>query len=146
MRRAPADDGSRATGPWFSPLSCSRQSRSPACLLQSSPRTIRIVQPDIVGLKNVAPSLSIPMGTDEASRDVLSRLLYGGRLVANGSALCDSGERHRRHRLRSISWVFDGIGATIIERMLDALLSIPRLLLLIAIFAAWRECHNCASS
>src|SRR6188474_571909 len=37
-------------------------------------------QPNIVTLKNAAPSLAHLMGTDGASRDILSRLLHGGRL------------------------------------------------------------------
>ncbi|HEU4641633.1 MAG TPA: hypothetical protein VFS44_04195, partial [Gemmatimonadaceae bacterium] len=37
-------------------------------------------QPDIVALKNLAPSLAHPFGTDFASRDVLSRVLYGARV------------------------------------------------------------------
>jgi len=37
-------------------------------------------QPDVVGLKERAPSLAHPFGTDNFSRDVLSRLLYGARV------------------------------------------------------------------
>jgi ABC-type dipeptide/oligopeptide/nickel transport systems, permease components len=37
-------------------------------------------QPDIIGLQSVAPSLQHPFGTDPFSRDVLSRVIYGGRL------------------------------------------------------------------
>src|SRR5687768_1608735 len=39
-----------------------------------------IAQPAILELQNKAPSLSHPLGTDGFSRDVLSRLMYGGRL------------------------------------------------------------------
>src|SRR2546423_15514727 len=37
-------------------------------------------QPDIIRGKNLAPSALHPFGTDRYSRDVLSRVLYGGRL------------------------------------------------------------------
>ena len=37
-------------------------------------------QPDIVGLKNAAPSLAHPFGTDQYSRDVLSRIIFGARV------------------------------------------------------------------
>src|SRR5215211_1660794 len=37
-------------------------------------------QPDIVRLRYAAPSFAHLMGTDSASRDILSRLLHGGRL------------------------------------------------------------------
>ena len=39
-----------------------------------------IAQPDIVGLKNIAPTLAHPFGTDELSRDVLSRVIHGARV------------------------------------------------------------------
>ena len=37
-------------------------------------------QPDIVALKNMAPTFAHPFGTDEASRDVLSRVIWGSRV------------------------------------------------------------------
>ena len=37
-------------------------------------------QPDIVELKNLAPSLAHPFGTDEYSRDVLSRIICGSQV------------------------------------------------------------------
>src|SRR5688500_14173416 len=38
------------------------------------------VQPDIIGLRSQAPTAAHPFGTDPFSRDVLSRVLYGGRV------------------------------------------------------------------
>jgi ABC-type dipeptide/oligopeptide/nickel transport system permease subunit len=39
-----------------------------------------IVQTDVVGMKNRPPSWEHLMGTDQYSRDVLSRVFYGARI------------------------------------------------------------------
>src|SRR5688500_19292964 len=38
------------------------------------------VQPDIIGLRSQGPTAAHPFGTAPFSRDVLSRVLYGGRV------------------------------------------------------------------
>jgi peptide/nickel transport system permease protein len=96
-------------------------------------------QPDIIGLQSVAPSLQHPFGTDPFSRDVLSRVIYGGRLSLTVALFATLVSVTLGTLYGAIAGYTDGIGATILQRILDALLSIPRLLLLIAIFAAWRD-------
>lgn len=96
-------------------------------------------QPDIIGLQSVAPSLQHPFGTDPFSRDVLSRVIYGGRLSLTVALFATLVSVTFGTAYGAIAGYSDGIGATILQRILDALLSIPRLLLLIAIFAAWRD-------
>ena len=54
-------------------------------------------QVDIIGQRNLAPSFDHPFGTDFASRDVFSRVLFGSRItlvVAALAALVDGGRRH----------------------------------------------------
>jgi peptide/nickel transport system permease protein len=96
-------------------------------------------QPDIIGLQSVAPSLQHPFGTDPFSRDVLSRVIYGGRLSLTVAIFATLVSVTLGTLYGAIAGYSNGIGATILHRILDALLSIPRLLLLIAIFAAWRD-------
>jgi peptide/nickel transport system permease protein len=98
-----------------------------------------IVQHGIVDLKNVAPSAAFPMGTDAASRDVLSRLLYGGRLSLTVALFATLVSVTVGTAYGAVAGYSSGVTATIMERLLDTMLSIPRLLLLIAIFAAWRD-------
>jgi len=94
-------------------------------------------QIDIVGMKNQPPSWSHPFGTDRFSRDVLSRALFGARIsltVATLAVLVSA----------IIGTLYGLIAATagravdaILMRLLDAMLAIPRVLLLIAILALW---------
>jgi peptide/nickel transport system permease protein len=96
-------------------------------------------QPDIVGLQSVGPSALHPMGTDPFSRDVLSRLLYGGRLSLTVAVFATLVSVTLGTAYGAVAGYMEGFGASVLERILDSLLAIPRLLLLIAVFAAWRE-------
>jgi peptide/nickel transport system permease protein len=94
-------------------------------------------QLDIVRLQNQAPSFAHPMGTDPFSRDVLSRLLYGTRIsLAIGLGAV------------TLSICFGiAVGATagmvggwvdaVLMRLVDAALSVPRVLILILVVSLW---------
>lgn len=96
-------------------------------------------QPDIIELKSKPPSLAHPLGTDPLSRDVLSRLLYGGRLSLSVAVFATLVSVTLGTAYGAAAGYSRGLAGATLERVLDALLSIPRLLLLIAIFAAWRD-------
>ncbi len=96
-------------------------------------------QPDIIGLQSRPPSLSHPLGTDPYSRDVLSRLIYGGRLSLCVALVATFVSITLGTAYGAAAGYARGLTSSVLERVLDALLSIPRLLLLIAIFAAWRD-------
>ena len=94
-------------------------------------------QPDIVGMKDLPPSAAHPFGTDSYSRDVLSRVLYGARLSLIIGFLATVVSLTLGVAFGAIAGYAGGIVDTIMMRLLDALLAIPRLLLLVAILAAW---------
>lgn len=96
-------------------------------------------QLDIIGLRGQAPSALHPFGTDFYSRDVLSRVLYGGRLSLSIALVATLVSVTLGTAYGAIAGFAGGIVETVMMRILDALLSIPRLLLLIAIFAAWQH-------
>lgn len=96
-----------------------------------------IAQPDIVGLKNLAPSLAHPFGTDPYSRDVLSRVIYGARLSLGIGFLATIISATFGVAYGAISGLAGGWLDSLMMRVLDALMAIPRLLLLVAIFASW---------
>jgi peptide/nickel transport system permease protein len=94
-------------------------------------------QIDIVGMKNHAPSLAHPLGTDRFSRDILSRVLYGARISLAVATLAVLVSAIIGTLYGLTAAVAGGITDTVLMRMLDAMLSIPRVLLLIAILALW---------
>ncbi|MFN2602691.1 MAG: ABC transporter permease [Gemmatimonadaceae bacterium] len=98
-------------------------------------------QPDIIRGKYQPPSALHPFGTDGYSRDVLSRVLYGGRLSLSVALVATLVSITLGTAYGAVAGYAGGIVESVMMRILDALLSIPRLLLLIAIFAVWRDLH-----
>lgn len=98
-----------------------------------------IAQPDIVGLKGLPPSLAHPFGTDPYSRDVLSRVVYGARLSLGIGLLATVISATLGVAYGAASGLAGGIVDTVMMRILDALMAIPRLLLLIALLAGWQS-------
>jgi peptide/nickel transport system permease protein len=94
-------------------------------------------QLDIVGLRNQAPSAAHPLGTDPYSRDVLSRMLYGTRVSLSIAALA--------MLLSMLIGTAYGLTAALagrftdaaLMRVVDALLAIPRIVLLLGVVALW---------
>jgi peptide/nickel transport system permease protein len=94
---------------------------------------------DPVQLKNKPPSADFPFGTDYLSRDVFSRVLYGGRLSLSVALVATLVSITLGTAYGAVAGYAGGILESVMMRILDTLLSIPRLLLLIAIFATWKE-------
>jgi len=94
-------------------------------------------QPDIVGLKSLPPSLAHPFGTDPYSREVLSRVLYGARLSLTIGILATFVSLTVGVAYGSVAGYLGGLVDGVMMRVLDALLSIPRLLLLLGVLVAW---------
>jgi peptide/nickel transport system permease protein len=95
------------------------------------------VQPDIVGLKNAAPSLMHPFGTDEYSRDVLSRVICGSRVSLSIAFLSVLITVTVGTAYGAVAGFFGGMLDSFLMRVVDALLAIPRVLLLIAVATLW---------
>ena len=90
-------------------------------------------------MKNSPPSLEHPMGTDGSSRDVMSRFLYGGRVSLGVALFATLVSVTLGTAYGAAAGYTTGIASTVLERILDVLLAIPRVLLLIVIFALWRD-------
>jgi peptide/nickel transport system permease protein len=94
-------------------------------------------QVDIVAMKNQAPSIAHWFGTDRFSRDVLTRVLYGARVSLSVATLAMLMSAVIGTLYGLVAATAGGATDTILMRLLDAMLSIPRVLLLIAILALW---------
>jgi peptide/nickel transport system permease protein len=96
-------------------------------------------QPDIVFGKNLPPSFAHPFGTDPYSRDVLSRVIYGARLSLMIGVLATIVSLTFGVAYGAIAGYAGGVLDAIMMRVLDAFLSIPRLLLLLGVLVAWPQ-------
>ncbi|MEX2178619.1 MAG: ABC transporter permease [Gemmatimonadaceae bacterium] len=94
-------------------------------------------QLDIVALKSQAPTAAHPFGTDRFSRDVLTRVLYGTRvsLTIAMFAVLISAVVGTLYGL--VAATMGSVVDALMMRLLDAVLSIPRVLLLLAVLAIW---------
>jgi peptide/nickel transport system permease protein len=94
-------------------------------------------QLDIVALKRQPPSVAHPFGTDQSSRDVLSRVLYGGRLSLTIALLAVALSATISTTYGALSGFYGAWVDAVMMRVLDALLSIPRVLLVVAAAVLW---------
>lgn len=93
--------------------------------------------PDIVALKNLPPSFAHLLGTDFASRDVFSRLLYGGRVSLSIALLAILLSATVGTVYGAVAAYYGGRVDAIMMRLIDAALSVPRILLLITFLVLW---------
>ena len=82
------------------------------------------------------PSLEHPMGTDNFGRDILSRVIYGGRVSLLVSLLAIAISTVVGGCLGAIAAYVGGKFENVVMRCLDVLMAIPALLLAISISAA----------
>jgi peptide/nickel transport system permease protein len=94
-------------------------------------------QLDIVHLKNAPPSAAHPLGTDAFSRDLLSRVVNGARISLGISALAVALSITLGTAYGLIAGYTGGMLDATMMRVLDGFLSIPRVLLLIALVTVW---------
>lgn len=92
-------------------------------------------QLDIVGLKGQAPSFAHPFGTDVMSRDLLSRVIHGARTSLTVALLAVILSTTIGLAVGLVAGYAGGIIDAILMRTLDALLAIPRVLLLIVLLS-----------
>jgi peptide/nickel transport system permease protein len=94
-------------------------------------------QLDIVAMKNHPPTLTHPFGTDRFSRDELTRVLYGARVSLSVATLAVVVSAIVGTLYGLVAAMVGGVADAVLMRLLDAMLSIPRVLLLIAVLALW---------
>ena len=94
-------------------------------------------QLDIAHLQSKPPSAAHPFGTDPYSRDVLSRLIYGARVslaVGLGSVVL---AMSIGVVIGIVAGYVGGAVDAVLMRLVDAAISVPRLLVLILVGSLW---------
>ena len=94
-------------------------------------------QLDITNLKNARPSAAHWFGTDAASRDVLSRVLFGARVSLGVAVLAVAVSVTLGTLYGAVAGFVGGRVDALMMRLVDTLLSLPRVLVLIAVLALW---------
>ncbi len=82
-----------------------------------------------------APSLAHPLGTDDLRRDILARILHGGRTTIRVGVLSISGAVLVGLALGLVAGYYGGRVDNIISRVIDVLLTLPGILLAIVVVA-----------
>jgi peptide/nickel transport system permease protein len=97
--------------------------------------------PEISDLKNKlqSPSLQHPFGTDALGRDMLTRILYGGRISLLVGLMVVSITLSIGVPVGAIAGYFGGWIDNLLMRIIDATLALPSLLVLILLGAILRE-------
>jgi peptide/nickel transport system permease protein len=85
------------------------------------------------------PSWQHPMGTDALGRDMLTRILYGGRISMTVGLMVVTITLSIGVTMGAISGYFGGWIDNVLMRITDAALTLPSLLVLILLSAALRE-------
>jgi peptide/nickel transport system permease protein len=93
--------------------------------------------PSAIDIKNilVGPSLAHPLGTDDHGRDVLSRMLWGGRVSLEVGFVAVGIATFIGIILGSLAGYYGGWLDSIIMRCVDIMLSIPTIFLVLAVIA-----------
>ena len=92
-----------------------------------------------IGVRLNAPSWEHPMGTDALGRDLLTRLLYGGRISLSVGVMVVIIALVIGIPVGAVAGFFGGWVDDLLMRLTDAALSLPALLVLILMSAFLRE-------
>src|SRR4051812_4117572 len=94
-------------------------------------------QLDIVRQKGLPPSWAHPFGTDVAARDLLSRVIYGGRTSLSVALLAGLVSATVGLAVGMIAGFLGGVTDALMMRTLDGIMAIPRVLVLIVALSFW---------
>ncbi|MER5225443.1 dipeptide/oligopeptide/nickel ABC transporter permease/ATP-binding protein [Streptomyces flaveus] len=90
------------------------------------------------------PSASHPLGTDELGRDVLSRLLYGGRPALLGVGVAVSVYIVLGMSLGILAGYLRGWTDRVIVALMDVMLSVPAVIIMLAVLAIFSQSNVAA--
>ena len=88
------------------------------------------------------PSLEFPMGTDDLGRDIFTRILYGGRVSLSVGLLAITIAITIGTTVGALAGFYGGRTDNILMRLVDVMLSMPRLFMLIVITMLLRSVNS----
>jgi peptide/nickel transport system permease protein len=94
-------------------------------------------QPDVLNQASLPPSLAHPFGTDQLSRDVLARVMTGGRVSLSVALIAVLMSITLGAVIGLSSGYWRGALDAVLMRLEDGALAIPRLFLLLLVLSAW---------
>jgi peptide/nickel transport system permease protein len=97
-----------------------------------------LAQPDILG-GSLPPGPGHPFGTDQLSRDVLSRVVAGARVSLSVALLGVGLSATIGAAVGLVSGYWGGLVDAGLMRMVDGALAIPRLFILLLVLAVWER-------
>lgn len=95
-----------------------------------------LAQPDIVSGRLSPPDTTHPFGTDVFSRDVFSRVLFGARISLSVGVLATALSVTLGMTYGIVAGYAGGMVDTVLMRLLDGFLAIPRVLLILVLVSA----------
>jgi len=98
-----------------------------------------IAQPDIIAQANLPPGAGHPFGTDQLSRDVLARVVAGGRVSLGVAVLAVALSMTLGTFVGLVAGYWGGVLDAGLMRLVDGALAVPRLFLLLLVLAAWER-------
>ena len=97
-----------------------------------------LAQPDILG-GSLPPGPGHPFGTDQLSRDVLSRVVWGARVSLSVALLAVGLSATIGTAVGLVSGYWGGLVDAVLMRIVDGALAIPRLFFLLLVLAVWER-------
>jgi peptide/nickel transport system permease protein len=94
-------------------------------------------QPDVYGLLAAPPSLAHPLGTDQFSRDVLSRVLNGARISLTIALLAVAISIVVGTLVGLVAGYAGGLADAALMRVVDAGLAVPKMFVVLVVLALW---------
>jgi peptide/nickel transport system permease protein len=98
-----------------------------------------LAQPCVLTCNNLPPNLAHPFGTDDLSRDILSRVAWGGRISLSVAFLAVALSVTLGAATGLVAGYWGGTVDAGLMRLVDAALAIPRLFLLLLVLAVWEQ-------
>lgn len=95
-------------------------------------------QPDVLAASR-PPAVSHPFGTDQLSRDVLSRVVTGARISLSVALLAVTLSMTLGATIGVVAGYWGGAIDALLMRLVDGALAIPRLFVLLLLLAVWER-------